>query len=255
MDGRHRIRWVRALRIAAQSAPAIASPVAATPGTVDALQSILTRLRATLDAELHLQGRKIDEDEQFIQVGLDSISAVTWMRRINQEFGTAFEATTLYSYPTLRELSAFLKNHVEVATPAPRPAVVESVAEAIALTPVAAPSPLPDVMPARVAPMPWRRPVAAQGKQRKGVPTVETPAAPPATQPKDDERIHRFVDNVRVTGVRSSGGESRVLMNDKVYRVNDIVDAGPGAIERAPASAGASADSGCVPPRNTRIID
>jgi hypothetical protein len=33
-----------------------------------------------------------------------------------------------------------------------------------------------------------------------------------------------FVDAVRVAGIRSSGDDSRVLMNDRVYRVNDIVD-------------------------------
>jgi hypothetical protein len=39
-----------------------------------------------------------------------------------------------------------------------------------------------------------------------------------------DERVTAFVDAVRVTGIRSSGAESRVLMNERVYRVNDIVE-------------------------------
>jgi hypothetical protein len=39
-----------------------------------------------------------------------------------------------------------------------------------------------------------------------------------------DERVTAFVEAVRVTGIRSSGTESRVLMNERVYRVNDIVD-------------------------------
>ncbi|MBI5766806.1 MAG: hypothetical protein HZA93_03375 [Verrucomicrobia bacterium] len=69
-------------------------------------------------------------------------------------------------------------------------------------------------------------PVAAGPAVAATLPGAAAPAAttPSATIPKEDERIHKFVDNVRVTGVRSSGGESRVLMNDKVYRVNDIVD-------------------------------
>jgi hypothetical protein len=39
-----------------------------------------------------------------------------------------------------------------------------------------------------------------------------------------DERVAAFVDAVRVTGIRSSGNDSRVLMNERVYRVNDIVE-------------------------------
>ena len=41
---------------------------------------------------------------------------------------------------------------------------------------------------------------------------------------KPDERIHQYVEAIHVTGIRSSGNESKVLMNDRVYRVNDIVD-------------------------------
>ena len=53
-----------------------------------------------------------------------------------------------------------------------------------------------------------------------------TPAAQPAGPARQDERIHAYVDALRVSGIRSSGGESRVLMNDRVFRVNDIVDRG-----------------------------
>ena len=46
------------------------------------------------------------------------------------------------------------------------------------------------------------------------------------TDAKPDERVHAFVDSIRVMGIRSSGDESRVLMNDRVFRVNEIVDRG-----------------------------
>jgi hypothetical protein len=62
-------------------------------------------------------------------------------------------------------------------------------------------------------------------------PAVVTPAPPVQTAPvpalapdTPDERITAFVESVRVTGIRSSGAESRVLMNERVYRVNDIVE-------------------------------
>ncbi len=41
---------------------------------------------------------------------------------------------------------------------------------------------------------------------------------------RPDPRIEMFVDGLKVAGIRFSGTDSKVLMNDKVYRVNDIVD-------------------------------
>jgi hypothetical protein len=51
---------------------------------------------------------------------------------------------------------------------------------------------------------------------------IEIPPITPVREP--ELHIQLFVDAIRVMGVRSSGGESKVLMNDRVYRVNDIVD-------------------------------
>ena len=53
-------------------------------------------------------------------------------------------------------------------------------------------------------------------------PIAIPPISPAARQP--ELHIQLFVDAIRVMGIRSSGGESKVLMNDRVYRVNDIVD-------------------------------
>ncbi|MCF7686658.1 MAG: hypothetical protein K9M98_08325 [Cephaloticoccus sp.] len=38
------------------------------------------------------------------------------------------------------------------------------------------------------------------------------------------EATYAFIDQIQVMGVRSSGADSKVLMNEKVYRLNDIVD-------------------------------
>ena len=46
----------------------------------------------------------------------------------------------------------------------------------------------------------------------------------PTTPIATDPRVHVFVDGVKVMGIRSSGDDSRVLMGDRVFRVNDIVD-------------------------------
>lgn len=51
---------------------------------------------------------------------------------------------------------------------------------------------------------------------------VTPPPLPADSQP--DPRVAAFVETIRVAGIRSSGSESRVLMNERVYRVNDLVD-------------------------------
>jgi hypothetical protein len=33
-----------------------------------------------------------------------------------------------------------------------------------------------------------------------------------------------FIDNLKVAGIRASATDSKVLMNDRVYRLGDIVD-------------------------------
>ena len=58
-------------------------------------------------------------------------------------------------------------------------------------------------------------------------PAILTPApvlAAPIALAKPDEQVVVFVESIKVAGVRSSGNESRVLMNERVYRVNDIVE-------------------------------
>lgn len=60
---------------------------------------------------------------------------------------------------------------------------------------------------------------------RERVSTPAPPAArPPPVLPQPDPRIQNFVDTIRISGVRAAGSESRVLMNDRVFRINDIVD-------------------------------
>jgi hypothetical protein len=57
--------------------------------------------------------------------------------------------------------------------------------------------------------------------------TVAAAKAPPAAAPDPavlQEKIHTYLDTLRIAGVRAAGAGSRVLLNEKVYRVNEIVD-------------------------------
>ncbi|TQV86002.1 SDR family NAD(P)-dependent oxidoreductase [Aliikangiella coralliicola] len=74
---------------------------------------LMTSLKKLLAEELRLQTDEIEEDEQFVDLGLDSITGVTWIRKVNEKYGTAIEATKVYSYPTLKQLSRYVKQEVE----------------------------------------------------------------------------------------------------------------------------------------------
>lgn len=69
-------------------------------------------LRQFLADELHLEIDEIDGDEQFIDLGLDSITGVTWVRKINEVYNLSIEATKVYSYPTLNEFTDYITSNL-----------------------------------------------------------------------------------------------------------------------------------------------
>ena len=69
-------------------------------------------LKALLAAELQMNVDDIDEDARFVDLGLDSIIGVTWIKKINSEYRTQIEATKVYSYPTLRQFSEFVRQRI-----------------------------------------------------------------------------------------------------------------------------------------------
>jgi hypothetical protein len=103
----------------------------------------------------------------------------------------------------------------EAARPAPTPAAAPVVSEAAVTPPALATS-----APAKIPPLSSAPRTAGASRQP---PTVAT-AVPAGVAAQPDPRIQAFIDSIKVAGIRSSGTDSKVLMNDKVYRVNDIVD-------------------------------
>ncbi len=55
-------------------------------------------------------------------------------------------------------------------------------------------------------------------------PTPPTPVEEPTQAPKPDPRIYVFLDKIRVAGIRASKTDPRVLMNDRMFRIGDVVD-------------------------------
>ncbi|WP_106793599.1 SDR family NAD(P)-dependent oxidoreductase [Aquimarina sp. Aq78] len=79
----------------------------------DVLSMILASLKKLLAQELHMEEGEIDEDTPFIDLGLDSIIGVTWIRKINEKYKISINATKIYSYPNLKQFSSYVKVEAE----------------------------------------------------------------------------------------------------------------------------------------------
>lgn len=110
---------------------------------------------------------------------------------------------------------------------APTVAKAESPAPA---APVPSPTPLPAADPVVLTvpvPVPPPTPVVAAPPPAAPVAPVAPPPAPAVASGPPPSPSSRFVaaaDAFRVVGIRAAGADSKVLMNDRVYRVGDMVD-------------------------------
>ncbi|MBT2744869.1 MULTISPECIES: beta-ketoacyl synthase N-terminal-like domain-containing protein [unclassified Lysobacter] len=125
----------QAVANAARPAPAAAEPASsptASPTTITETGPVATdaaaaqadlsiALRHLLAQELHMPEEEIDAHRQFVDLGLDSITGVTWVRRINAAYGTRIEATKVYSHPTLAEFARFLAGLLPARAMQPQP--------------------------------------------------------------------------------------------------------------------------------------
>lgn len=97
----------------------------------DKLAGLTAGIGKLLADELYLRADEIDEHTQFIDLGLDSITGVTWIRKINEKYGLSVEAMKVYSHPTLAELSRYIRDELLKQSAAPQPKrASESVAAA-----------------------------------------------------------------------------------------------------------------------------
>ena len=134
------------------SKPEVSAPVtiAAEPVAVAAvleLGSVIASLRGLLAQELRIDEDEVEDNTQFVDLGLDSISGVTWMRKINDLYQTNIDATKVYSYPTLAQMSRYVTDLAQPvdsspskptqASKAPEQKVVETAAPVRQSQPIA----------------------------------------------------------------------------------------------------------------------
>ncbi len=81
--------------------------------------------------------------------------------------------------------------------------------------------------PVAVAPAPTPTPTVAATVPTQPAPLPSTPAPAPASVAPavaPDQQVLVYLDNLRILGVRFSGLDSKVLIGDRVYRINDVIE-------------------------------
>lgn len=71
---------------------------------------VRSKLLATLAEELMIDVSEISDASGFLALGLDSILAVTWIRKINHIFDLNLPATVVYKHPTVGAFIAHIKD-------------------------------------------------------------------------------------------------------------------------------------------------
>lgn len=93
----------------------------AVPASAADLDVLRDRLRRSLAEELGTSVEEVDDHTAFLDLGMDSISAVTWIRKVNKEFGVSLGATRIYSHPDLARFAALVAEETGGAVPAAPP--------------------------------------------------------------------------------------------------------------------------------------
>lgn len=90
---------------------AATDPVAAGSGlqTTDAL---CDALKDSLAKALFLEIEDIDVDQTFVDMGVDSLVGIDWIRSLNKTYDVAIRVTKIYDFPTLNSFTEFLAQEI-----------------------------------------------------------------------------------------------------------------------------------------------
>lgn len=96
-----------------QSPPVQATPSPTETATGDHRRKLRTEIVSSLAEDLMIETSEIADSSGFLDLGLDSILAVTWVRKLNTRYGIDLPATAVYAHPTV----GGLVDHVAALVP------------------------------------------------------------------------------------------------------------------------------------------
>jgi acyl transferase domain-containing protein/acyl carrier protein len=73
------------------------------------------QLAQSLAEVLYLEPGEVDVDRKFIDIGLDSVIAVEWIRTVNERFRLALPTSHVYDFPSIRDLAGELAGASEAS--------------------------------------------------------------------------------------------------------------------------------------------
>ncbi|MGY0654664.1 polyketide synthase PksL [Bacillus subtilis] len=77
-----------------------------------AIETLHENLREIIADVLYMEPYEVDIDEAFIDIGMDSITGLEWIKAVNKQYGTSFTVTRVYDYPTIRDFAEMLKSEL-----------------------------------------------------------------------------------------------------------------------------------------------
>lgn len=102
-----------------RSAPSITPPEPIEiQGQINSIQSNISvetlqeELTISLAEALYMKKSDVDVDTKFIEMGMDSIIGVEWIRWINKKYGTSITSTKVYDYPSICEFAGYLEKEL-----------------------------------------------------------------------------------------------------------------------------------------------
>ncbi|QUJ69465.1 SDR family NAD(P)-dependent oxidoreductase (plasmid) [Photobacterium sp. GJ3] len=84
-------------------------------------QEIVQKLKELVSTAMEMSVQDVSEDKGFADYGVDSITGVELVNRVNDEFGVTLKTTAIFDYPDIRRLAAHLRS-IEETTPIKLPA-------------------------------------------------------------------------------------------------------------------------------------
>ena len=152
------------------------------------------------------------------------VGAVSWLNRPATPRATATKPATVAAAPTTK--TGETQPTIVLASLKPAPAA-DAGAAATAMS-AARSAPLSEMAGSgglALPPAVSRQPAPSLPRAADSVISPEPVAAAPLPSGgKFQEHIQAIVDGLRVAGIRADGKDSKVLLNERVYRVNDFVD-------------------------------
>lgn len=77
-----------------------------------AIETLHENLSESIADVLYMEPYEVDIDEAFIDIGMDSITGLEWIKAVNKQYGTSFTVTRVYDYPTIRDFAEMLKSEL-----------------------------------------------------------------------------------------------------------------------------------------------